>query len=39
MDIGKEDNSYSLLFNTPSVAVRLLFVNGKLLEVVQRYLV
>lgn len=39
MDLGKEDNCYSLLLHASSAVVRLLLVNGKLLEVVQRYLV
>jgi len=39
IDAHKEDDSYSELFHINSAIVRLLLVNGKLLEVVQRYLV
>jgi hypothetical protein len=39
MAIGKEENSYSLLIRACGAIMRLLLVNGKLLEVVQRYLV
>jgi hypothetical protein len=35
----KEDGSYSSLSHITSAFVRLLLVNGKLLEVIQRYLV
>jgi hypothetical protein len=39
MATHKEDDSYSKQFHINSAIVRLLLVNGKLLEVVQRYLV
>lgn len=39
MAIAEENNSYSSLIRVTSVAVCLLLVNSKFLEVVQRYLV
>ena len=39
MAIGHEDNSYSLLIHASGAIMRLLLVDGKLLEVIQRYLV
>ena len=39
MAITQENNSYSLLIHDSSITVRLLLVNSKFLEVVQRYLV
>lgn len=39
MAAHKEDDSYSGLFHIIRAIVRLFLVNGKLLEVVQRYLV
>lgn len=39
MAICEENNPYSLSIHASSAVVRLLLVDGKLLEVVKRYLV